>query len=84
MSLSNLDWKKGLNVEKIRLEGAAIVVPISKTKRNVVKSAPGLIFIDPRSDKIPKYKVRAANGVCAEFLPENPFSLFLSSFRDHD
>lgn len=48
-----------------------------------MRNAAGLIVIGPRSDIVPKYKVRAENGVL-EVFPEMLFRIFLSNFRDHE
>lgn len=60
---------------RMRLERAQLVGPMPQTKEKVVTKAAGMNVIDPSSDIVAQYKVRAANEV-AEVWPEKQFSIF--------
>lgn len=75
--------KKEFNVAEIRLARAVRVGPMSQTEFKVLTKYEDLLFVEPRSDIVPKYNVRSANGV-AEVLHEKLLGILLSNFGDHE
>lgn len=71
--------KKKWITAKIQLARSILLAPMSQIKVKMVTNATGMILINPKGYRVPKYNLRAAGGV-AEVFPERPFDILFSNF----